>query len=287
MTSVSTKFNKHLKVSATCEKGNVRESMEDKFLIHDFSYNDQHYYIFAIMDGHGGSEVVDKTHKNFAKTFKKCLSSFPCKKNHHTYINICITQTFEILNNDARSTDWAGTTLSLFLIVEDSKSGNVDKYVANVGDSTVFGVDIKQNKVRKLSFDHNPTVKSEIKRLECYDNYQTFDGSYVLFDKDGSKTDNIGLAMTRAIGDCSMGDSISCKPVITRINKKYDLIMLASDGIWDVWNGKGKPVWDKLRNDILKSKNSWKNSAFKFNTWRNENFEQHDNTSLILLYLDY
>jgi serine/threonine protein phosphatase PrpC len=274
-----------LKVSANCRKGKIRQYMEDKFLIRDFSFNNHQYYFFIVFDGHGGSEAVDFSYKHIIKYFKKCLTQNEKKKTKLSIKN-CLSETFQKLNDSVTKYHWAGTTISLILIDENQETKQRVKYVANVGDSTIFGVKKEGNSVRKLSFDHKPSVKRELKRLETFDNFRKFDGSYVLFDDNtNDDNENLGLAMTRAIGDSSMGEGISCKPFIRCIKSHYDIIMIASDGIWDVWNGRGVPVWNKLKDDILINDHSWQHSAKSLNNWRNKNFEQHDNTSLILMYL--
>jgi serine/threonine protein phosphatase PrpC len=271
------KIGKWLKVSATVEKGTVRKNMEDRIMISDFPFNTKHYYIFLLLDGHGGSEVADYVFSNFTTCFGKNLIITNGKR-----LRECITETFCQLDDDVKHLS-SGTTASLLLIVtRDDKTKVPEFWVANVGDSTIYGI-VKNNKkkekkqyVKKLSVDHKPDLPNEISRMEKHPDFKEVSEGYV------SNHEGSMLAISRALGDSDFGEAVTPVPTIKRIKKPYDIYVVASDGIWDVMNG--KQVWNMLNNP--KELKAWKYSAGRLNHIRNQKYAQHDNTSLILLFVD-
>jgi len=261
------RFHSWLKASATLEQGNVRETMEDRICISHFAFGPKTFYIFLLLDGHGGAEVADYVQEHFVDSLRNIV----IRQNGHR-IRECIRESFVHMDKRVRKMK-SGSTASLILVVH-SPPKKVDVWMANVGDSTIYGVN--GDKVRKLSVDHKVTHGQEQKRILDTNSYTIEDG-YVCTDS-GSM-----LAVTRALGDREFGDGILPEPTIKRLTTKPDIIIIASDGIWDVMNG--KEVWARLNSK--KEKKAWRDSAYRINKWRNEQHEQHDNTSLILLYIDW
>jgi protein phosphatase 1L len=264
----SKKFSTWMKASWSLKKGDVRKTMEDAVIAKQFKHLNFKYYFFLVLDGHGGRRTTTYVEQNFVYFFKQYI-----KKTRGMYIRKGLEDTFSRLNKSATDLKTSsGTTLSLLLVVENTSNSDKPRFfVSNVGDSTVYG--IKDDKVRKLSYDHKPDLPSEISRLKKYDQFEGVSGGYV-----HSKT-GYSLAVSRAIGDSDFGEMVSAIPTTTEINIEYDVIILASDGIWDVMSG--KDVWK-----IVKTQKSWRTSAQKTNEYRNVTFRQHDNTSLILVYID-
>jgi serine/threonine protein phosphatase PrpC len=269
------KIGNWLKVSATVEKGSHRENMEDRIMICDFPFEKKHYYLFLLLDGHGGSEVVDYVKAHFTSYFAKNVLLNKGRK-----IRRCISETFHQLDEDVKEFE-CGTTASLLLIVTSTKKNKLPEFwVANVGDSTVYGV-IKENKkkktkqkIRKISLDHKPSLPKEISRMKEFQSFKEVKDGYVL------NTDGSALAISRALGDSDFGKAVTPEPTITKLGVYYDVYIMASDGIWDVMDGKA--VWNLLNNP--KELRAWRYSAGRLNHIRNQKYEQHDNTSLILLF---
>jgi serine/threonine protein phosphatase PrpC len=269
------RFEPWLKASATVEKGSHREYMEDRIMMSNFQYRDKSYYIFLLLDGHGGSEVVDYVKEHFTDILGKYVIHYRGHK-----IREVITKTFVEVDHRVREMR-SGTTASLLLIIDSP----LQIWLANVGDSTVYGISESEHKnkkkppkvkVRKISTDHNVKYRSERKRVDEADAYTIEDG-YVCTE------DGHMLAVTRALGDADFGHLITPEPSIKRIKAPYSIFVLASDGIWDVMDGKA--LWAKLHPP--KERRAWRDSAYRLNKWRNEAYDQHDNTSLILVYVDY
>jgi protein phosphatase 1L len=264
----SKKFSTWMKASWSLKKGNVRKTMEDAIIVKQFKHLHFKYYLFLVLDGHGGRSTTTYVEKNFVHFFKQYI-----KKKKGIDIRKGLEEIFSRLNKSVTDLkNSSGTTLSLLLVVENTSNSDKPRFfVSNVGDSTVYG--IKEDKVRKLSYDHKPDIPSEISRFKKYDQFGGVSEGYV------HSTTGYSLAVSRAIGDSDFGEMVSSVPTTTEINIEYDVIIMASDGIWDVMSG--KDVWK-----IVKNQKSWRTSAQKTNAYRNVTFRQHDNTSLILVYID-
>jgi serine/threonine protein phosphatase PrpC len=258
----SRRFSKWLKCSYSLTKGSVRENMEDKIKISKFHFKGKNYFVFLVLDGHGGKDVAEYVQEHFIKIFRQKIAKDINIKN-------IIKQTFTELNTKVSHME-SGTTSSLLLLEETPDHLNV--WSANVGDSSIYAINHLSDKVKKISKDHKPHLKHELKRMKSHKNFKHVNNGYV------ETQDGMGLAMSRAIGDSSFGDIITAVPTIKKIENDYDTFILASDGLWDVMNG--KKAWKVVK------ENKWEKSAKILNDIRNEKYKQHDNTSILIVYLN-
>ncbi|MEW5310300.1 MAG: hypothetical protein WDW38_002112 [Sanguina aurantia] len=97
-------------------------------------------------------------------------------------------------------------------------------WVANCGDSRA--ILCRNGLAVPLSLDHKATRRDEIMRVEAA-------GGYVWFDRVMGE-----LAVSRAIGDHCLRPYVIAIPDITRLTRQPgdSLLILASDGLWDVCN---------------------------------------------------
>ncbi len=263
------RFNKWLKASATVSKGDQRPNMEDRILISDFTYLGKRYYVFLLMDGHGGEGAVDLVKQEFQHTLVGFLI-----ESRGMRVRSVIQKTFEYLDQLITYHELeSGTTASLLLVIDNPKH----IWLANIGDSSVCGIKIQGSaaQVRKLSLDHSVELKGERSRIEQDDDYEIDEDGYVCRGEHA-------LAMTRALGDRHLGPLVLPTPTIRRIKVDYDMFVLASDGIWDVMSG--RKLWDRIKSG--RERRAWRESAWRVNEYRNGKYAQHDNTSLILVYLN-
>ncbi|MBA0795995.1 hypothetical protein Gohar_006807 [Gossypium harknessii] len=98
-------------------------------------------------------------------------------------------------------------------------------YVANVGDSrTIIS---KAGEAIPLSEDHKPNRTDERKRIENAGGVVMWAGTW-----------RVGgvLAMSRAFGDRMLKQFVVAEPEIQdkEIDEEFELLVLASDGLWDV-----------------------------------------------------
>lgn len=276
--SEAIQFNDWLRASGTMEQGSVRKTMEDRILIKSVTVRDVTYYLFAVLDGHGGPEVAEHAMRMFVPTFEQALNG---RTFRPTKFRQVIEATFHTLHMEAKRFK-SGTTVSLLVVVHQHQLETIDLFVANVGDSTVYGVqdELPKPVIRKLSVDHNVNNASERKRVS-----QHLESHQMHISADGYITDSreAGINMSRSIGDHDFHPPLTATPTIRHVKTRYSTIILSSDGVWDVVSA--AQVWDRLTGK--KQRREWKNSALRVNTWRNDQFRQHDNTSMILVYIDW
>lgn len=263
------KFRPWLKASATVEQGNRRPSMEDRICISKFTHKTKTYFLFLLLDGHGGTAVADFASQHFPDL----LSREVVRQNGHNLRRILKNTFLEVDRLVSHLS--AGSTASLLLAVEDQRhpQRRPEVWIANVGDSTIFG--LHEAGARKLSVDHNVKVQSEHDRV-----LQT--GTVTILDGYLCTPQGHMLAVTRALGDADFGPVVTAEPYIAHVKHPYPVFALASDGIWDVVNG--KELWQRIHPP--KERRAWKDSAYRINRWRNTTFDQHDNTALCLVMVD-
>ncbi|KAL1491186.1 hypothetical protein ABEB36_011824 [Hypothenemus hampei] len=144
----------------------------------------------------------------------------------------------KLLEIAKKSMDVAGTT-ALIALIENEKL-----YVANVGDSRGVMCDSKGNAI-PLSFDHKPQQMREKKRIKEAGGFVTFNGVW--------RVAGI-LATSRALGDYPLKDKklvIANPDVLTFDLKDHrpQFIILASDGLWDIFSNEDAVNFIKERLD--------------------------------------
>jgi len=240
--------------SVVSEQG-LRKYMEDEYscdlLVATFPTDNVKLSYFAVYDGHGGAYASKFLKTNLFRNVvyqKKLGESISFTNN---YITNGFHETDETLfkenkkydeenygDNDYINRDSGSTCVSTF-IMEDKIWFTL--ICCNVGDSRCVLYD-SDGIPTPLSNDHKPNNFKEIYRIK--------DAGY--FVENGRVNGN--LAVSRAFGDFEykmdpktsklISDpsdrAVSCTPDIKRVqfkkkDKKYKFMVLASDGIWDVF----------------------------------------------------
>ncbi len=259
-------ISKNVFASASVFQGNQRTTMEDRVLITTCGPGPNRFGLVLLLDGHGGSHCVDYVYKHFVKTLEE-----QTLKMEGDVAEI-LHNTFATLDHGVSDND-TGTTVSCLLIDLNTEQ----PWLAHVGDSSVYGlkthVDAAKWTHQKLTVDHKVTEPREMQRLRAHPAFRgvTPDG-YVISPSGDA------LNMTRAIGDHSFEGLISSKPDVVRLEQHWDVIILASDGVWDVMSV------DEVAASVATAPR-WQGSAQAVNSARNATYEQHDNTSIVLVYL--
>ena len=190
-----------------------RPYMEDKYFI----FHGGHYIVSCIFDGHGGDKCSTFFNTNFLQCFlKRQGESSNIKKN---MINT-VKELNDIFINKKK--DNSGSTVNVFFIDLITK----DIHNINLGDSrSIIGLN---EKVKSLSRDHKPSLKSEQKYIERR-------GGSV---KNG-RVQGV-LAMTRAVGDKDISKYINDTPnhYHYTLDKGVKFLLHASDGLFDVLTNK-------------------------------------------------
>jgi len=268
------RFNDWLKASFTLEKGAIRKAMEDRLMIANFPFGEKkHFYLFVLCDGHGGSQTCDYIIDHICPYLQKHLL-----RTKGTRIREVLKVTFYDLHHHTKKYT-SGSTLSVILMIHKKLSNKIEIWCANVGDSTVYGIIEKEScdkaMVRKISIDHNLDLLKEKQRV-IDQGFQIHEG-YIVDQK------GMGVNLTRAIGDHNFEPAVVSTPEIRKLNSKYSTIVMASDGYYNVVTC--KDMWKRICSK--KEKRAWRFSAARVADWRNHAFIQHDNISLILIFIDW
>jgi len=194
--------------------------------------------LFAIFDGHGGTEVSKFCGKYFGPTLKK-HPSFANESNIQqalidTFMEMDIllldpknrTELLSMKNEPDGTESMAGCTANVLLIHRNMM------YCANAGDSRsiLFGA---EKRVIALSEDHKPENKLEEQRI-------TKAGGFII---NGRVNGNLNLS--RALGDLEYKKNasipqkdqlISAYPDIEKreIRKDDKFVVMGCDGIWEI-----------------------------------------------------
>ncbi|MBA0763132.1 hypothetical protein Gotri_012641 [Gossypium trilobum] len=226
-----------------------RATMEDFYDIKTSKINGQMVCMFGIFDGttsdvigedlslkcgtglspylgHGGSHAAEylkqhlfenlMKHPKFITDTKLAISAF---KNSDILCETYPQTDVDFLDSERNTYRDDGSTASTAVLV-----GN-HLYVANVGDSrTIIS---KAGEAIPLSEDHKPNRTDERKRIENAGGVVMWAGTW-----------RVGgvLAMSRAFGDRMLKQFVVAEPEIQdkEIDEEFELLVLASDGLWDV-----------------------------------------------------
>ena len=195
------------------DKGS-RDYQEDRHVVELGIQQDTDF--LGVFDGHGGFKVSQFLMTYMKEILKKELitTSDPIK---------ALLNTFQ-KTHDAIPVHVAKDTGSTAVVL--LRKGN-EVYVANVGDSRCI-MNNKDNVVG-LSEDHKPGSDKESDRIRKL-------GGYVL-NIFGVPRVNGNLAVSRSFGDLNLAPYITWQPEITytTLNSNNKYIILATDGVWDVF----------------------------------------------------
>ena len=190
----------------------------------------------CIFDGHGGGFVSKYLKSNF---YSKFLQSLPSDVE---WSGDLVAEAFcqSLSKCDAEIGQlqrWRhqGSTVSAVCL-------HGDAYLSclNVGDSrAVLGR--RGGTALDLSNDHKPELPSERARIEGLGGFVKWHGlvgpSGAPIVGTGCYRINGNLALSRAAGDHAMRPFVSCEPDVrkVRLGDEDDFVIVASDGLWDVF----------------------------------------------------
>ncbi|CAI2369844.1 unnamed protein product [Moneuplotes crassus] len=226
-----------------CSMQGWRKTMEDTHIVDTESLGEG-ISLFAVFDGHGGTEVSEYLKNNFVKVLKDNKNFI--KKDYE----LALIQTFKELDQSLITPEvndeligfstapkelWekpeiegvaysVGSTACVALVTLDAI------FVANLGDSRC--IISKKSKAYEMSIDHKPNLDSEKKRI-------TAAGGFI---KDNRIKGVLNLS--RSFGDmgykCDPERSPKKQMVINvpdiceqKRTKDLDFLFIACDGIWE------------------------------------------------------
>jgi len=203
-----------------------RGVQEDRHIVLADTKNE--WIVCAILDGHGGSEVVDYVAQNLGAILFKYLGE--CEDAERRLIRKRIRTCFRRFDQEMYLAGLnGGCTFSG--IVHNTKRNRT--FLVNLGDSKTF---IKTRTHSTITVDHKPSAPKEIARISKAGGQSVVKSGRVL-----------GIAMSRAFGDfrakrriCSLSYTschgfISSAPSVREFTSAgSDMVaLLASDGFWD------------------------------------------------------
>ncbi|XP_005095331.1 protein phosphatase 1L [Aplysia californica] len=205
-----------------------RKTMEDRF--NSISHNYEHNHsVYAVFDGHGGEFAAEYIEDQLFRSIQKelCQGSFPADPDQVKQVLTSVIRQVDAqlvcLSRDRM--DLSGSTGILLYQKEDVL------IIANIGDSRAVMSDVK-GKVVPLSTDHKPSDPKEQQRIVDAGGFVTFNGVWRVAGV---------LATSRAFGDYPLKQRkfITVEPEFRVFNAqecKPHFIIMASDGLWDVFS---------------------------------------------------
>ena len=201
-----------------------RSYMEDKGVVVENINNISHNILFCLFDGHGGGEVSNFLQKNFPNYFKEFL----IKSSNNISPNL-FTSLFPYIDDKIKTSNFnqmGSTACTVFITKENS---NRVLYSANIGDTRCIIIS-KNGAVKRLSYDHRASEKDEQNRI-------IESGGIVFAGRVYGQ-----LMLSRAFGDWELKNyGVSNIPYVSKtdiddISNSWKWVVIASDGIWDVFN---------------------------------------------------
>lgn len=199
-------------ISVTCSQG-FRPYMEDTFIVNQLS-GPGGTKLLCVFDGHGGDKVALLCKERFSDIVAKHIRQFPD-------VSVSLRRAFEEMDDLAKSQPSNMGCTALACLLHKNRI-----WMANCGDSLAMAV-FNDGRTVLMSVEHK--VEHEKERIQKAGGRVTYD--------DGCARINQMLNVARSIGDYHLKQYVISTPFITsasRNNIKY--IVLASDGVWDVYN---------------------------------------------------
>jgi serine/threonine protein phosphatase PrpC len=205
-----------------------REKMEDFYFAADFATpKTSNIRLFVVFDGHGGDGCVKFAKNQLKKQLILNLNTESDFSIYNSLTQVCvlIDKNWKeyVTRPSSKIRDASGCAVVFALIIEK------DLWIVSVGDSrAVLG---KGSEAIQLSEDAKPPIKKyylEIMKRGGFVKWKRVDGS---------------LDMARSIGDIDH-PSVSAKPCIRKVEldtldpEKTNILILATDGLWDVIGSK-------------------------------------------------
>lgn len=199
----------------------VRKAMEDFTIAIPDLLKDGHFALYAVLDGHGGSDVSKFVKETYPTTLSAKLKSHFAKAKMADILRSSMEELegkIKMIGGRDSGTTFSGVLLSF-----------KDKmiYYINIGDSNVLAVRFDSKNVLHSDFKCPPhKVSNEKEKQRVIES-----GGAIM---NGRLAGN--LLITRSLGDFNMHEYglIGEPEVFESLLFKNKLLVVASDGVWDV-----------------------------------------------------
>lgn len=202
--------------TAVDRNARYRRTMEDEHIAEDRFGDDATAGYFGVYDGHGGRQVVERVKAQLHLIFKEQLEQ--CSSVEEAW-----TKSYQLMDKVIADEKimFSGTTAAT-VFVRKEKDGRRVAYAANAGDARI--VLVKGGQAVRLTYDHKASDQTEIDRIHAL-------GGFVIMNRVNGM-----LAVTRALGDLTMKEHVTCDPFtsVHELSDDCSHLIVACDGIWDV-----------------------------------------------------
>ena len=186
----------------------------------------------AVLDGHGGDKCAQFVRE---RMLNRLVEQFRGEETWSAAEDI-LSEVFHSLDEEfceqaLRSEDSSGACGTVVLFKDD------EAVVANVGDCKAIYCNMKTHELREITKDHRATNKTEVARI-----YQKGGDIYKgrVISVNPRTNDFYALEPTRTLGDAQAkihaGDGvlIATPSIVRQKIAAKDIIIVATDGLWDV-----------------------------------------------------
>lgn len=182
-------------------------------------------YLVILCDGHAGdacSKYVSQQLPILMELYIKNISPTTSVNDINNLITTCILRL-----DSMYKTDFSGTTCVFALFINDRL------FIVNIGDSRCI-IGNSKNELKLVTNDHKPNEKKELARIRQNGGNITNIDTYRVYINEEAN----GLAISRVIGDNHYKgyNIVISNPDIyyRKILRSGEIMILASDGLWDV-----------------------------------------------------
>ncbi|XP_047146953.1 probable protein phosphatase 2C 25 [Vigna umbellata] len=197
-----------------CKRGR-REYMEDRYTAGNNLRGENKLAFFGIFDGHGGAKAAEYAANNLEKNI---LDEVIMRDEDDA--EEAVKRGYLNTDSDFLKEELHGGSCCVTALI---RNGNL--VVSNAGDCRA--VISRGGVAEALTSDHRPSREDERDRIESLGGY--VDLCRGIWRIQGS------LAVSRGIGDRHLKQWVTAEPEtkVLRIEPEHDLLILASDGLWD------------------------------------------------------
>jgi serine/threonine protein phosphatase PrpC len=201
-----------------------RPTMEDNEIIElngkGTNKNKRNVNLFAVFDGHGGSEISKYLKKNLGQYFMNPKTKYPLNKTY--CVDVCNKLQNEIKTLPNEVGFLSGSTALIGVIFQ--KNNNKYLNIINIGDCR--SVLCRNNIAVPLTVDHKPNYPIEKRRIENL-------GGVIKKDLYDWRIGN--LSVSRAFGDLDTAPYVTPEPDLYRYKlvKSDKFLIFGCDGLWD------------------------------------------------------
>lgn len=215
-----------------------RPDMQDALCVHQYFQHVPWQHLIGVFDGHSGSNASLYCAGNIGGILASYLRSAGPEK--------ALRRTFHTLHKEVDLHEFGDGCTAVVCYI----AGNT-LFCANSGDSRA--VLCRAGKAVDLSTDDKPDKPSEIARIQKLGGFISANGRVV-----GE------LAVARSIGDCSLHPYVTCEPTIVKkeLEKDDEFVIMACDGIWDVFSSQNAVDIVRTVNDPVRAAAMLRDCAF-------------------------